>query len=123
MMSRNRISEDRVPTELERKAVRARMVHTYLDRSKNEHKKLRTFGDAWQEYMEEEQHALNMLIEKEEQAIARDIKTARQIYTIDQVMVNLHHMQVALGYTAMKAIRTFSSSAEDFTVKEERRAA
>ena len=99
-MNTLRICEDRVPTEKERSAVRARMVEAYVaDSSRGVIKtRRRSFKAAWQAYMRDEQAALNELLNRE----VGDKSTIEDVLSTVSVLMN------TFGYTALKAIRMFN---------------
>lgn len=123
MMDIKRINEDRIPSPLERAAVRGRMTEVYFDQYGKERVRKRSFASAWQLYMKEEQAALDVLLRKEHNLIASDVKNARQLYEIGDVLVCLQRMQDELGYTPMKAIRMYVSAAEELENESEQRMA
>lgn len=95
-MTTNRISASRRPTRLERLMLKGRMVGRKT-----------TFANTWKEYLAEEQELMDMIVRREEAAIAKDKAAGRVIYDLDDVLECLDNIAESLECTAMKAMRMF----------------
>lgn len=109
--SLNRYSEDRVPTEAERRSVRARMIEYYIDKNTGESKtRTFTFAQAWKRYMVDEQEVLNKILKKEKKAIEED---KVKIYNLDKVIETIVSIQSLFKCTAMRALCTYLNEIDD----------